>query len=53
MRRLRDDAYLPSQFQKFAMQCVVLLRALVSQLLDPKAQLPLPPYRRDGENRSG
>jgi hypothetical protein len=50
---LRGDAYLPSQFQKFAMQCVVLLRGLVSQFLDPKAQLPLPPYRKDGENRSG
>jgi hypothetical protein len=50
---LRDDAYLPSQFQKLAVQCVVLLRSLVSQFFDPKAQLSLPPYRRDGENRSG
>jgi hypothetical protein len=50
---LRDDAYLPSQFQKFAMQCVGLLRSLVRQFFDPKAQLPLPPYRGDSENRSG
>jgi len=51
--RLRYRAYLSSKFQKFAVQCVVLLGGLVSQFFDLEAELPLPPDRKDGEDGSG
>ena len=50
---MRYRAYLSSKFQKFAVQCVVLLGGLVSQFFDLEAELPLPPDRKDGEDGSG
>ena len=41
------------KFQEFAVQCVVLLRGLVSQFFDPEAELPLPLNRKDGEDGRG
>jgi hypothetical protein len=40
--RLRQGAHLSAKLQELAVQRIVLLRCLVRQLLDPKAQLPLP-----------
>ena len=50
---LREGTYLPSQFQQFAMQCIVLTRRLLSDFLDPQAQPPLAHNRGDGQDRSG
>jgi hypothetical protein len=49
----RNSGYLPPKLQHFAVKCVILLRGSLSNLFDLKAKLPLPPHRRNGEDRSG
>jgi len=50
---LGESGDLAPQFQKFAVQCVVLLRGLVGHLLDPEAEPSLPHDRKDGQDGSG
>ena len=47
------STYLSSQFQKFAMQCIVLTRCLLGNFLYPEAEPPLAHNRGDGQDRSG
>jgi len=51
--RLGESGDLPPQFQKFAVQRVVLLRGLVSHLLDAEAESSLSHDRRNGQDGSG
>ena len=50
---LGESNDLPPQFQKLAVQCVVLLRGLVSHLFDPETEPSLPHDRKDGQDGSG
>jgi len=50
---LGESCDLAPQFQKFAMQGVILLRGLVGQLFDSEAESSLPHDRRNGQDRSG
>lgn len=45
--------YLSSQFQKFAMQGIVLTRCLLGNFLYPEAEPPLAHDGGDGQDRSG
>ena len=51
--RLGESSDLAPQFQKFAMQRVILLRGLVGHLFDPEAKFSLPYDGRDGQDGSG
>ena len=44
---------LPSQFEKFPVQCVILLRCILRNFFDPKAEPPLSDNGGDRQHRSG
>ena len=51
--RLGESGDLAPQFQKFAVQRVILLRGLVSHLLDAEAESSLPHECGNGQDGSG
>lgn len=52
-RGLGKVSDLPSQFQKFPVQCVILLRCLLGDFFDPESEPPLSDNGGDRQDRSG
>ena len=52
-RRLREGRDLPSEFQQFAVQCIILLRCLPCDFFDANAEPVLPHKHKNRDDGRG